>query len=74
MDMQTVTTLIGSLGFPIVMCVILLKQNRENSENFMKQLQDTESVHKEEIDTLRECVNNNTLVQQQILEHIRKEK
>ena len=49
MDVNTVVTLIGSLGFPIVMCLIL---------TYM--IAKMEIAHKEEIAKLTDSINNNT--------------
>ena len=49
MDINTVVTLIGSLGFPIVMCLILVYM-----------IAKMETSHKEEISKLTESLNNNT--------------
>ena len=51
MDTQAITALIGSLGFPIVMCLIMVK--------VMMQMEES---HKTEIDSLKESLNNNTNV------------
>lgn len=51
MDTQAITTLIGSVGFPIVMCLIMVK--------VMMQMEES---HKTEIDSLKESLNNNTNV------------
>ena len=51
MDTQAITTMIGSLGFPIVMCIIMIKL-----------IFTMEESHKEELDTLKESLNNNTNV------------
>ena len=51
MDAQGVTSMIGSLGFPIVMCIIMIKL-----------IFTMEESHKEEIDALKESLNNNTNV------------
>lgn len=56
MDIQTITTLIGSLGFPIVCCIVMFLQLNKTSE-----------MHKEEIDKLSEAVNNNTNVMNQLI-------
>ena len=45
MDINALTTLIGSLGFPIVMCIIIFLQMQKNEE-----------AHKEEIKQLTEAV------------------
>lgn len=61
MDIQTVTTLIGSLGFPIVCCIVMFLQLNKTSE-----------MHKEEIDKLSEAVNNNTNVMNQLISKLDK--
>lgn len=50
MDVNALTTLIGSLGFPVVMCIIIFLQMQKNEE-----------AHKEEIKQLTEAVQNNTV-------------
>lgn len=50
MDFSTVSQLISSVGFPIAACVALFWQmNRESTQ------------HKEEMGTLKESLNQNTL-------------
>lgn len=49
MDANTITTLVGSLGFPCVMCFMMYKQ-------MIKQ----QDQHTEEMLTLKEAINNNT--------------
>lgn len=51
MDIQAITQLISSVGFPIVCCGYLFYAQNKQSE-----------AHKEEIDKLRETVENNTNV------------
>lgn len=62
MDVNMITSLIGTVGFPIV-CVIGM------AWFVYKQLQ----THKEETDKMTEALNNNTKVLSQILEHIREQ-
>lgn len=50
MDVNTISQLVGSVGFPIAMCIYLTYSNNKANES-----------HKEEIDKLRETVENNTL-------------
>ena len=59
MDMTSITTMIGSLGFPIVMCIFILKM-----------LNDERSDHKSEMDKVTEALNNNTLVLQRLLDKL----
>lgn len=50
MDFSAVSQMISSVGFPIAACVALFWQmNRESTQ------------HKEEMDTLKESLNKNTL-------------
>lgn len=51
MDATAITQLIGSVGFPIVMCFIMVKM-----------ITDMQEAHKTEIDGLKEALNNNTQV------------
>ena len=49
MDLNVFTTLIGSLGFPIVMCLLLYYRMDKQDEN-----------HKTEMEKITEALNNNT--------------
>lgn len=49
MDLNSFTTLIGSLGFPIVMCLLLYYRMDKQDEN-----------HKTEMEKITEALNNNT--------------
>lgn len=49
--MDTVTQLVSTLGFPIVMCLIMFKYMQEESEN-----------HKKEVDALKDSLKENTVV------------
>lgn len=61
MDITTITTLIGSLGFPIVCCIALFWYMTKNQE-----------AHKEEMDKMSEAINNNTSVMNQLIAELRK--
>lgn len=49
MDLNSFTALIGSLGFPIVMCLLLYYRMDKQDEN-----------HKTEMEKITEALNNNT--------------
>ena len=51
MDAQAFSQLISSVGFPIVACMIMWKS-----------LQDSTAAQKEEMDGMKESLNQNTLV------------
>lgn len=59
MNLSDVTTLISSLGFPIVVCVCLAWYivNRDKQ-------------HSEEVSKLTDAVNNNTLVMQKLIDKL----
>lgn len=49
--MDNVTQLIASLGFPIVMCLLMFKYMQEESDN-----------HKKEVEALKDSLKENTVV------------
>ena len=55
MDANAILTAITTVGFPIVMCLMLMFFIRESSQN-----------HKEELNKISEALNNNTLALQKI--------
>lgn len=59
MDANTINTLVGALGFPIVMCFMLYRSNLKQSEQ-----------HAEEMRKITEAVNNNTLAITKLVEKL----
>lgn len=55
MDVTVITNLIGSIGFPIVMALLLFTRMNKQDE-----------LHKEEMMKLTESVNNNTIALTQL--------
>lgn len=51
MDASAITSLISSVGFPIACCIYLIYSNNKTAEK-----------HAEEVEKLRETVENNTKV------------
>lgn len=51
MDAQALSTLITTIGFPIVMCLLMFKYMQEESAN-----------HKAEVNSLKESLKENTVV------------
>lgn len=51
MELKTIIELIGSIGFPIVMCLILLQYMDKQNEK-----------HDKEVHELTETINNNTKI------------
>lgn len=56
MDANTITTLVGSLGFPIVCCIALFWYITKLTKQ-----------HKDEITELRSAIDNNTNVMNQLV-------
>lgn len=56
MDFNTITQFIGSLGFPIAVCLICFWYINKREE-----------AHKDEVTKLAEAINNNTLVMQKLV-------
>ena len=49
MDWQAITSLISSVGFPIVCCIVLFYQNNKQNE-----------LHVSEVNKMVEAITNNT--------------
>lgn len=62
MDANTIIQLVGSLGFPIVMCGALFWRMVKSDEQ-----------HKEEMDKLSEALNNNTIAITKLSDNLGKE-
>lgn len=70
MDPTAISTLIGSVGFPIacsVMCFYLIEKQRETND---KQREADRSEHKAETTRWVEALNNNTMVIQRLLDKL----
>ena len=59
MDANSLTNIVGTLGFPVVMCLMFFKYIKQMTEQ-----------HKQEVKELSEAVNNNTLVMQQLIDKL----
>lgn len=59
MDLNEVVSSISTVGFPIVMCLIVFFQLEKQNER-----------HKEEMDKISEAINNNTIALTQLAERI----
>lgn len=62
MDANTIIQLVGSLGFPIVMCCALFWRMVKSDEQ-----------HKAEMDKLSEALNNNTIALTKLSDNLDKE-
>ena len=62
MDANTIIQLVGSLGFPVVMCGALFWRMVKSDEQ-----------HKAEMDKLSEALNNNTIALTKLSDNLNKE-
>ena len=58
---ETIISAIASVGFPIVMCILMFYYVQQESKN-----------HKEEVDALKETITNNTLTLQKLIDKMDK--
>lgn len=70
MDYTTIVSLIGSLGFPIVMCLIMFWYVNKTNSRHTEQTQALNQLHKNEIEQLAKAVENNTIIQEKTSEAI----
>lgn len=73
MDAQTITTIISSLGFPIFCCLALGWWIKSTTESFNRQLDETRKDHKEEIKSIKDSLDNNTIALTRLLEKLEKD-
>lgn len=59
MDFNALVQSISTVGFPIIMCLILLYYMKSNSEK-----------HADEVNQLRNAIENNTIVITKLMERI----
>lgn len=81
MDASIITSLVSSLGFPIVMCVVMAyyikyrdDKNRDEimslNDKYMSLITDLNERHKEETESLKQSIDNNTTAIQELSNYI----
>lgn len=68
MEVNSIVTIISSLGFPIVACIACGFFIKYMFETFLKQIQDMREEHRTEVDKMTKAINNNTAVIQRLLD------
>lgn len=66
MDINTVITLIGSVGFPIVACLAMAYYVKYVTDKNREQISAIMQQHREEMVDVTTAVNNNTLALQKL--------
>ena len=70
MDANTLITMIGSLGFPIVACIGIAYFFAKANDNYRMDMKEASVRHKEEIDKMSEAINNNTKALELLIQKI----
>lgn len=77
MDWNSLMQVVGTLGFPIVMCVVLCYYIKLMTDKFQQQIEkiseqrlEEQKEHKEEIIKVTEIINNNTLAIQELSDRL----
>lgn len=60
MDASTVLQAISTIGFPAVMCVILIYYIKYTTDLYVDMVQKMEDKHAADLDKVTEALNNNT--------------
>ena len=59
--MAAILNLISTVGFPIVIAVLMAYYIKDMAEKYRQDVNDLTAAHKEEVLTVLEALNNNTL-------------
>lgn len=70
MDFNTIASLIGSLGFPIVACIVIGWYFSKVNDNYRNDIKEITASHKEEISQLSSVIQANTLVIQKLCDSL----
>lgn len=61
MDLPTVIQLIGSVGFPIVACIVMGWYVKYTTDKHREELTNLNNQHRDELTSITEALNNNTI-------------
>lgn len=73
MDVATLTTLIGSFGFPIVACISMGWYVKHLTDQQRKEIADMTAEHKAEMQEVTTALNNNTIAIQKLCDRLTSE-
>ncbi len=73
MDANTIITMVGSLGFPIVACIFMGIFFNKVNENYRQDIKELSTNHRNEMDKVTEAINNNTIVVQKLIDKLDKD-
>lgn len=70
MDFSSVTTLIGSYGFPIVACIVMAWYVKYSTDKNQEQISEIETKHATEMSEIKTSLDNNTLAIQRLCDFL----
>lgn len=70
MDANTVSSLVSTLGFPIVICLVFIVGFKYMFDKFMDRNAQITQEHKAEMDAMTTALNNNTVVLQKLCDKL----
>lgn len=70
MDINSIVTVISSVGFPIVACIGLGWYVKYQTDNNNKEVSEMRREHQEEISKVTDALNNNTLALQKLCDRL----
>ena len=70
MEINTILQAVTTVGFPIVMCLVMAWYIKTVNESHRKEIENINALHKSENDKFTEAINNNTLALQKICDRI----
>lgn len=62
--------IISTLGFPITMCGVMAWYVKYSQDESNKRIDSLNETHKEEVTSIKEALNNNTLVLQKLIDKL----
>jgi len=71
MDANAVIQAIGSVGFPIVMCLIMALYIKYTNDKHTEQIKELNAQHTEEVKNMVTSIDNNTKVIQELTLYIK---
>ena len=70
MDVNTVSTLIGTYGFPVIACCVMGWYVKYTPDRHREELNRLNEQHRTEMNDIKEALNNNTLALQKLTDYI----
>lgn len=70
MDVNSIVTIISSLGFPIVACVGMGWFVKYTTDLHNKDMKEERESHSAEVKQITEAINNNTIVMERLIDKL----